>query len=238
MTTVATTTTMTMTVLMMMMVVVVVGVAMMAAKKKKKKKDKFGRDQWRYCEAKQILVKAVKDNTIQPHMGHEEVWDMYKDHPAFSWERIYGNYRFKERLKSLRDAVEEKVTAAASDAAALAHDRLEHPIPTHDHRGQPYWQTSVARDFLLKDIEDGLVGDDDAWPPDGYRPKKLWQYRPAYQQFTLATFRDHIHKELRRKKERARQWEKKQEEIGEDADDGEDEEEQQQQAAAVPQQEE
>ena len=54
-------------------------------------------------------------------------------------------------------------------------------------RGEPFWNKHPAKDYLAADVESGLAYE--------LKPTALRDTRKEYQEFTLHTFRKHVHQE-------------------------------------------
>ena len=104
---------------------------------------------------------------------------------------------WKGRWKSMCSIVTEKLTRAKSDADDYEHDRNIHPPPTHNARGEPEWNYHEAADLLEIDVDDGKHKD--------RTPQQLYYSRRQYRDFSLETFRGHLHQELQTRKWRS-QW--------------------------------
>lgn len=130
----------------------------------------------------------VADEIISSDMMPEE---------AFRLRAIYQEEmnldKFASRLESMREIVKKGKEKAQEDADALEADRLRHPRPTHNHRGEPEWNESDAKECLESDMDAGLHRT--------LSPEDLWKSRAQYQDFRLETFRGHIHQE-----EQTRKW--------------------------------
>jgi hypothetical protein len=50
--------------------------------------------------------------------------------------------------------VKARINQSERETQALAHDRLLYPRQTHNHRGEPVFDLSVAKQFLLDDVKD------------------------------------------------------------------------------------
>lgn len=113
---------------------------------------------------------------------------------------IYGrmsNDDFKSRWKSMQEIVKTGKARAQEDTAALKKDRLLHPRPKTNHRGEPEWNESDAKTLLELDVDNNLHLK--------WQPQELWASRLQYQEFFLDTFRGHLHQELHTRKWRD-QW--------------------------------
>ncbi len=91
------------------------------------------------------------------------------------------------------EAGSRKQASAVSDSAALANDRLLHPVPTHNHRGEPRWEGSEAQRLLRQDIDLGNHLD--------LMPRDLFMSEPDYyDNYPLEVFRKHIEQEVKLRK--------------------------------------
>ena len=116
---------------------------------------------------------------------------MYKDRPEF---KGYNDPKiFKQRLGALRkQVVADKLERAQFDDKALAQDRVLHPAPKHDFRGDLIWRGSKAEEYLSKDIEAGKH--------KSVSTRNLFLSRPEYQWFNLKFFRKHVCQEINSRK--------------------------------------
>ena len=84
-----------------------------------KKKNEDDPSKWRTCEAKRIVYCDLLAGLIPETMKAREVYDSYKDEPAFSkvpWKN------FSERLKRLRNKVIDKNDHIQGSDMAIAID--------------------------------------------------------------------------------------------------------------------
>jgi hypothetical protein len=147
---------------------------------------------WRKSKAKKLLQDDIKNRVITDTMKARDVYNMRLEYQEYRYDRFQANLRALHKLFELRE------TEAVEDQADFYHDCQLHPRSELTSRGCPYWDTSVARQLLLQDIEDGLH--------EIYLPSILWQTSNEYQKFPMITFRDHIYQEIRSVKGRA-YWE-------------------------------
>ena len=113
----------------------------------KKKKDP--EKKWITCTTKKILFEDIVSGFIPDEMHWEEDYERREEY------KVTTKRLFKGRLDRLRADIRKKQAFAASDSAALANDRLLHPVPTHNHRGEPRWEGSEAQRLLRQDIDLG-----------------------------------------------------------------------------------
>jgi hypothetical protein len=151
-----------------------------------KKKDKP--PAWRNSKAKKLLEHDLRSGRI-PLDNDMDPEDVYLQRPEFS-EFEYA--RFRDRLRDLRLQMTGSINNAASDSAALAHDRRAYPKPTHNHRGELRWEGSEAERLLRLDIDDEKHS--------RMKPAMLHVTRGEYKEYPLVVFRGHIDQEVRRRK--------------------------------------
>lgn len=145
---------------------------------------------WRNSKAKKLLEEDIKhgriplDHNMDPH-------HVYLQRPEFA-EFEYA--RFRARLRDLRTVIIDKVDCAASDSAALAHDRGPNcrPKKTHNFRGEPRWEGGEAERLLKLDIT--------ANKHKRMKPELLRLTKAAYQHYDLKVFQDHIDQEVEARK--------------------------------------
>ena len=61
---------------------------------------------------------------------------------------------FENRLASAREIIRGKKQRASTELAMLQEDRLVHPFPATNYRGEPQWEGSAAQKVLKKDVAD------------------------------------------------------------------------------------
>jgi len=89
--------------------------------------------------------------------------------------------------------VKKAVDASQWEEAAFQLDRLSlGPQGTNNHRGEPIFDRSPAKELLRQDVKDGR----NVETP----PKDLWCSRPEYKVFALDIFRQRIYQEVRLQK--------------------------------------
>jgi hypothetical protein len=136
---------------------------------------------WRKSAAKLIILSNLEEGIIpvdDNQLSAEDAWEgCYKHIVAF---RNVPFKQFNDRLKDHRRQQEQKVSAAAEEEIALAHDRRLHPRKTHNRRGEPVFDMSAAKPLLRQDVKDKthLTMETDAFQQSsreyhGFHPKKL-----------------------------------------------------------------
>ena len=106
---------------------------------------------------------------------------------------------FKSRLNGMHVLLKEKLKKALEDDKALQQDRLIHPRPEKNFRGEVQWIDSDARTLLEIDVANGVHKE--------MTPLEMYKSRLQYQEacHLLETFRNHLYQELQTQKWRA-QW--------------------------------
>jgi hypothetical protein len=142
---------------------------------------------WQHSRAKEILTLLILEETVKEDSNAAE---LYNSHDEF---QQYKFPNFKRNLKNLIESLKLKEDRALSDAAALAQDTARFLRPALTSRGYPFWDTSDAKVFLIKDIDEGEHLRLD--------PIQLWNSREAYQQFPKHIFRGHVHQETYKRRD-------------------------------------
>ena len=144
---------------------------------------------WEKSAARAVMMQDLKDGVIMlepqaqsPRYVHAFQGGWLDDKKAFAWH-----------LLSLRKIVKHKVDRAQLDEAALIHDRLIYPEPLHDSKGLPHWKNSEAKRLMNVDIDNNKHL--------RFTPAAFQLSRAEYMVFPKDTFRNHIYKELRKRKE-------------------------------------
>ena len=151
---------------------------------------------WEKSGARAVMMQDLKDGVIMLDPRAQpprHVHAFYKDHPAFQGGWLDDKKAFARRLLSLRKIVQLKVDKAEVDAAALAHDRRIYPEPTLDSKGLPHWKNSEAKRLMNIDINNNKH--------TRFTPAAFQLSRAEYMVFPKDTFRNHIYKELLKRKE-------------------------------------
>jgi len=164
-------------------------------RKKVNDNDEDEKIDWAKHPAKAFLVEAFKSGTIPLQYDPALVWENHcKDNNCF--KEMKFDDAFKRRLKSVAKNYEAKVERCKADRKAFENFRAKHPVKTHNHRGEPRWEGSVAQGLLKQDIQDGKY--------EQYKGDmgEFWTTRQEYlDAFSeLKYFRYHVHQELRLRK--------------------------------------
>jgi hypothetical protein len=147
---------------------------------------------WKTSEEKEQLRKDIINGVVKGDMKAEIVYQMHQGaYHKFKFER------FKDNLQNLRNAIIKSKTAAEEDEFALLNT-LQHWPAQVDLPPYPAWHGSVAKAYLLEDIESGVV--------EGVKTANVWQMRPEYKMYPLNVFRDHLNKEKKKPAEKG-YWE-------------------------------
>jgi len=152
-----------------------------------------GKVPWLYHPLRAFLVEKIIAGQIPINyklMRPRDVWETFCDNDVF--EGFEYDAAFTRRLLSLRKLVDEGKKRADKDLEAFNIARQNHPAPEQNHCGEPQWNGSEAQRLLKKDIDNNLH--------QTYWPGHLHASKPAYQEFSLDTFRDHIYQEVQTRK--------------------------------------
>jgi hypothetical protein len=79
------------------------------------------------------------------------------------------------------------------DAVAMERFKTANPRPAKDPRGNPYFDTSNAKPELVNDVRMGNL--------TGMKPAQMQAQSEAFSEFSAKSFRNHLYRQLRRKKE-------------------------------------
>ena len=149
-------------------------------------------EEWEYSAAKRLLLGDLRSGAIPLDSESMSPQVAYMQRPEYV-ESDPEYKRWASRLRSLREHVRDRNDRAASDSAALAHDRRIHPKPAFNHRGEPRWEGSDAERYLCQDM--------DAGKHENMTPMELHASRKEYRDdYPLGVFRQHIYQEKRRRK--------------------------------------
>lgn len=151
---------------------------------------------WQYSHAKEILVQEIFEGKVTEQSNFDLVYDSNVEYQR------YKRTNFKRNMKSLMKSLQSKEERAHFDGAAIAHDETLFPRPALTSGGYPFWDTSVAKTLLEKDVDDGLDLQ--------FEPIDLWNSQEAYKMFPFEVFGKHIHQE-RSKRTQSSYWHKRKE---------------------------
>jgi len=151
---------------------------------------------WQCSPLREFLVKAFDRGAIPLECGSTTgpsgVHDLTKNESVM--KDVACDEVFVRRLHSLSQQIVGTADRAMADREACDNFVANHPRPTHNMRGEPRWEGSLAQKHLKKDMEDGRH-----FRPDGSRlaPAEFRCLRPHHQEHFLATMRGHIDQETR-----------------------------------------
>jgi hypothetical protein len=123
---------------------------------------------WRNSIAKGILQEGLNDGTIPIDSNVMSALEVYSLRPEF---QVFPYSQFRDRLRDMRKRTKGSKETSVADSAALAHDRVNHPIRERNERGEMRWEGSQAELFLHRDME--LISN------HTMRPIILWRSRAA-----------------------------------------------------------
>jgi hypothetical protein len=145
---------------------------------------------WRNSDAQKELRSLLMSGVVpslQGTMSPADIWKTFcAPRPAFSG---FLYKKFPPRLRAMQKQHLMKGGRAADEHAALIHDRINFPRPSHNHRGEPQWHGSDAERLLKFDVA--------AKNHEIMTPRQLYGTRISYQEYPLEVFRKHIHQEVR-----------------------------------------
>ena len=107
---------------------------------------------WITSKGRKTLFREITTGKIFENMKYEQVFHM---HPEFAVGDTQEEALrlFENRLANARKIIGAKKQHAATELAMLQQDRLAHPFPSTNHRGEPQWEGSAAQKVLKKDVE-------------------------------------------------------------------------------------
>jgi hypothetical protein len=149
---------------------------------------------WRNCEAKEIILFDLRSGVLpltEQELSTAAAWEIYRHLPAFAGPPIVYS-QFAERLADHCAQIRDRVERAQWDAAAMEFDRLHHPYPAHNGRGEPNFHLSPAGRLLRQDVQ--------ANRHRGYFPSEFQTTRPEYMVFTKKKFKQLLYQAIRHKK--------------------------------------
>jgi hypothetical protein len=100
--------------------------------------------------------------------------------------------QFAARLKDHRKQGLEEYATAQEEEAFFIHDRKLYPRATHNHRGEPKFDMSQAKELLRADVKNREHEDKTA--------RQLQLTREEYKQFGRKIFQNRVLQEIRRSK--------------------------------------
>lgn len=106
---------------------------------------------WIASQGRKILLSDIRTGRISENMKFEQVFLM---RPEFAVGETFEEALrlFESRLASAREIVRGKKQRAATELAMLQEDRLVHPFPATNFRGEPQWEGCAAQKVLKKDV--------------------------------------------------------------------------------------
>jgi len=144
---------------------------------------------WKKSKAKALLMKLLQDRDSRLHnMTPRQVYESHK------WYQDYSFDRFKENLKSIKHSIEENFAIVDSDIQIVREELRNFPQSRQGCRGYPRWDKHPAKSLLREDIKEGKYKLGNA--------KRFQLSRAEYSEFPSSVFRDHIHQERRRQREK------------------------------------
>jgi hypothetical protein len=150
---------------------------------------------WTKAEAREIMLFDLIEGVLpleEAELSAEEAWEqVYRHMPEFVGPPVVFS-QFKERLKTHREQVKKKRVQSIKEQEAFTRHLVLHPSPSHNHRGEPIWNSHPAKKLLASDIKDRLHV--------GKTPSQFQKRRPEYLEFKPNLFKGRIYQEIRRQK--------------------------------------
>jgi hypothetical protein len=150
---------------------------------------------WVKAEAREIILFDLVEGLLPldaAEMSAQEAWDeVYCHMPEFVGPPVVFD-QFEARLKDHRAQVTKKKLQSVREVEELARHLSLHPAPSHNHRGEPIWNSHPAKPLLASDVKDRLH--------IGVIPSVFQKTRPEYLDFKLRVFKGRIYQEIRRQK--------------------------------------
>ena len=146
---------------------------------------------WRNSESKNIILNDLRTGVLpldENEASAEEAWEHYRHLPAFQGEGVQFE-QFKKRLADHREQIGGRIERAMFDGAAVAHDWMKHPYPTHNQHGKPNFHLSPAEELLRQDISNNRHV--------GLLPSQLQSTRDEYKVFKPRKFKELIYQTIR-----------------------------------------
>jgi hypothetical protein len=147
---------------------------------------------WKDSEAKQRLREDILQGMVTEEMDARQVFEMREEYQDYNFNN------FKTNLKNLRTSI--LCLQESAQIAHVAHQNYTKLLTNNTNcvansRRYPKWNDSEAAHFLALDVDARLY--------ETLKPEALWMSRLEYQNYPLKVFRDHLHGEQRKRKERA-----------------------------------
>jgi len=142
---------------------------------------------WDNSKGRKLLCEDLKHKRIPLDVNQMSWEEAFCQRPEFA--DFDGARLFEGRLETARKFVSHQTEKGASEAAALALDRLIYPEPATNSRGEPRWEGSNAEKLLNKDIDDKKH--------EQMKPKQMQASRVEHQAHPLDVFRGKIRQRVK-----------------------------------------
>jgi hypothetical protein len=126
------------------------------------------------------LREDILNGTVTAEMSTRTVYNMH-DGAYHKFEYV----NFRTNLRNLRLAIARAKEAAREDEVALGNVMQE--WRRGDVPAYPQWHNSVAKEILLRDLDNGIL--------DGISSRNVYHMHPEYSAYPYKVFRDHLNKE-------------------------------------------
>jgi hypothetical protein len=148
---------------------------------------------WRDGIQRMILLYDLQQGILpvdaEEVTAEEAFFDVYRHMNEFAQVPFR---QFSDRLRDHRVQVQRMFNRSSQEEIALDHDWRLHPRQTHNHRGEPVFDMSEAKEKLRTDVENNVH--------TTMKPGELQKRFPEYAPFKKNTFKHRIYQEVRRKK--------------------------------------
>ncbi len=147
---------------------------------------------WGDSEAKKHLRQCLEGDekhsywTIKPY-------DLYQSNKLLFHQYKYSNFR--TNLNTLKKSISADMGQISFDELAIKLESMTFTREEVTSHGNPFYDTSKARESLVKDVNDGTASKYKT------KPRDLRTTKPEYQCFRSDVFTKHFNREIRRKKE-------------------------------------
>jgi len=143
---------------------------------------------WTKSDGRKLLLEDLRANRIPPHITWVQI---FQARPEFNVGVSYAEALrlFKGRLERARKKVQEQKSRAETELELMQQDRVTHPRPATNHRGEPQWEGSDAQKLLKADIKNGVLAT--------MTKTQFYLSRPEYRALPKAILVGHIDQEVR-----------------------------------------
>lgn len=147
---------------------------------------------WEQSDAKAYIQQKLEGDEMHAYWGMRP-GEVYDSNKILFHQYKYENFR--TNLNSLKKSIKLDMQQIKFDENALKLEMEAFKRGELTSHGNPFYDTSKARESLVKDVKDGRV--------NAYknRPRDLRAKRPEYQSFAPNVFTKHFNREIRQENE-------------------------------------